>query len=756
MSFIVKKNISGKGYYYLNENKREGDKVKTKTIAYLGKTKKIAEKKMKEILKESEKKTESKNEEKEIKITYFVHGTTLDNEKKISSGWKDVGLSQLGIEQSKELKSKIKNEKFDVVFCSDLKRAVDSAKLTWGKNVEIIKDKRLRECNYGDYNGKESSIVEPLQEKSINVSFPNGENYEDVKKRMESFLDFLRKNYSGKNVAIVAHKAPQLTLEVLINNKNWKQAFSEDWRKVGKWQPGWKYLLKEKLNGTEGTPKLIQKEISIDEFANFCKRKGFVYPSSEIYGGLAGFWDFGSKGVLLKKNLEREWLNYFLGLDTNFFQIETSEIMPEKVFIASGHLKNFTDVAAKCKKGHIERADHLLEKNLNERFGGLGDKEIFNIISKNKINCSICKSPIDYVGPINMMFPIELGVGNTTKAFFRPETAQSPYVNFKLEYEINRNKLPLGLALVGRAYRNELSPRNMLIRQRAFNQAELQIFFNPSKVNSHSNFDEIQNYKLRVVISDQREKKEQMISCLDLSKRIPKFYVYYMAKVQQFYLDILQISPNLFRFYELNDKEKAFYNKYHFDMEINILDLGWVEMGGVHYRTDHDLKGHQEVSKQNLFVFDEESKEKFIPHVLELSFGIDRNFQALLGLSYFYDEKRKNVVLKIKPKISPIQIAVFPLIKNNSEINKLSKEVYKNLKENFNVSYDESGSIGRRYARNDEIGTPFCVTIDEESLRNNDVTMRNRDTTNQIRIKIKNLKNIVNDLIDGKIDFEKI
>ena len=349
-----------------------------------------------------------------------------------------------------------------------------------------------------------------------------------------------------------------------------------------------------------------------------------------------------------------------------------------------------------------------------------------------------------------MMFPIDLGVGNTTKAFFRPETAQSPYVNFKLEYDINRNKLPFGLALVGRAYRNELSPRNLLIRQRAFNQAELQIFFNPSKINDHPDFNKIINYKLKVVIASQRDKGEQIISCLDLSKRIPKFYVYYMVKVQQFYLDVLKIPKNLFRFYELNDKEKAFYNKYHFDMEIKFPDLGWVEMGGVHYRTDHDLKGHQEISKQNLFVFDEETKEKFIPHVLELSFGLDRLFQALITLSYYYDKERDNIILKLPAKFSPIKMAVLPLVKNNKKLVNLSREIFEELKEKWSVIYDSGGAIGRRYARQDEIGTPFCITIDEVSLKDRSITLRDRDTTEQIRVKIKDLVIIVTKILEGE------
>ena len=179
-----------------------------------------------------------------VKITYFVHGTTTDNEQHISSGWYDVKLSKLGIEQSIKLKDFIKGQKFDGVFCSDLKRAVDSANLTFKGEVKIVKDKRLRECNYGDFNAKASSIVEPMQEKSITKRFPNGESYEDVKVRIESFLADVKKKYDGKHIAIVAHKAPQLALDVIIKKKTWKQAFESDWRKSGKWQPGWEYLLK--------------------------------------------------------------------------------------------------------------------------------------------------------------------------------------------------------------------------------------------------------------------------------------------------------------------------------------------------------------------------------------------------------------------------------------------------------------------------------------------------------------------------------
>ncbi|MEK6871985.1 MAG: glycine--tRNA ligase [Nanoarchaeota archaeon] len=511
---------------------------------------------------------------------------------------------------------------------------------------------------------------------------------------------------------------------------------------------------KENTSQVESNIIPTRKQITIEELAMFCKRKGFVYPSGEVYGGLSGFYDYGHNGILLKRNFENIWRQYFLGLSDNYFEIEASEIMPENVFIASGHLKNFTDIAAKSKKGHIERADHLLEKYLKKRVDGLGVEELTSLLKEHKAVCSICQSLIDYIGPINMMFPVQLGIGTGTKAYLRPETAQSPYVNFKLEHEITRGKLPLGLALIGRAYRNELSPRNLLLRQRAFTQAELQIFFNPAKINEHEDFENIKKYLLRVVRTNEREKSAQYVSAQELAKEIPKFYVYHMVKVQQFYFEILKFPQEKFRFFQLNDKEKAFYNKYHFDMEAELDTLGWTEIGGVHYRTDHDLKGHQEISKKNLSVTDEETKQKFIPHVLELSFGVDRNFQTLMTFSYSIDEKRQNTILKLHPKLAPIKAAVFPIIKEE-QYETIAEHIVKDLKKEFMCVYDRSGSIGKRYARNDEQGTPFCITVDDKSPQDQKVTIRDRDTTQQIRVKIKDIKNVLRKLINEEITFEK-
>lgn len=490
---------------------------------------------------------------------------------------------------------------------------------------------------------------------------------------------------------------------------------------------------------------------SLEELSTFCKRKGFVYPTCEIYGGLAGLYDYGHLGTLLKHHLESMWRRYFLSLHDNFHEIEASEIMHEQTFVASGHLKNFTDFVALCEKGHAERADHALERKLKKRFEGLKQEELSEHITKNDIRCLTCGARLVSVDKLNLMFPLSLGTGAGAKAFLRPETAQSPYVNFKRQFELTRKKLPMGLALIGRAYRNEISPRNFILRQRAFTQAELQIFFNASFVNEHSEYAIYEKDLLRVVSSDHRENGVQLMSVKELSKKIPRFYAVHMALVQRFYLQILGVPEHAFRLYQLNDDEKAFYNMHHFDIELYLGELGWVETGGIHYRTDHDLKGHASVSKESMEVHDDSSGSKVVPHVLELSFGIDRLVYSMLHLAYTQDKETS--VLRLPPTLAPYSAAVFPLIAKGPAYD-LAREVYDQLKLDTSVSFDSSGSIGRRYARQDEIGTPYCITIDEASLESGNVTIRERDSTKQIRVPVDRVHAVIQSLVRGIVSFE--
>lgn len=482
--------------------------------------------------------------------------------------------------------------------------------------------------------------------------------------------------------------------------------------------------------------------INTEQLVTFCKKKGFIYPSSDIYGGVSGLYDYGHLGTKLKHNFENLWRSYFLNFDENFHEIETASIMHQKVFKASGHLENFVDPVAVSESGHFERADHLLEKSLGKRFEGLSIEEMKKLFDKHKIKCPVSGTKIVDVKVMNMMFPIQMGVGDSHTSYLRPETAQSPFVNFKLQFELLRKKLPMGLGLIGRAYRNEISPRNLTLRQREFTQAELQIFFNPNKINEHPDFDSVKDEKLKVLlVKDRGEKEVVEKSCKELVKSgLPKFYVYHLAKIQQFYLEEMKFSPDLFRLYQLDDKEKAFYNKFHFDIEVKLNGHGFTEMGGLHYRTDHDLKGHQKVSKQKMVVSDDLSGEKFIPHVLELSFGVDRNVYALLDLNYSDGEGRGNVVLSLPSNVTPFYCAVFPLVKNKELVLNKSKEVYSMLRKDFSTLFDITGSVGRRYARSDETGVKYCITIDFESLEDDCVTIRDRDTTEQERVKISNLK----------------
>lgn len=470
-----------------------------------------------------------------------------------------------------------------------------------------------------------------------------------------------------------------------------------------------------------------------EKVVELAKRRGFFFVSSEIYGGVAGLYDYGAMGTILKRKLENEWKKYFLGLDSNFFEIETSNIMPEKVFEASGHLSNFVDPVAKCKKcGTFHRADHIIEEFLHENFEGKSVEELTQIIQKHNIRCSRCKGELGDVSVLNMMFPVDIGAGKETHGYLRPETAQGAYVNFSRHFNILRMKLPLGLAIVGKAYRNEISPRQLLLRQREFTQAELQIFFDPAKIDEHPEWKTVSKYRLSILSG----KKAIEMTCDEAAKKLklPKFYAYHLAKVQQFFLEVLKIPKSKFRLRQLSDEEKAFYNKIHFDVEVELEETGFKEVGGVHYRTDHDLSGHQKVSGQSQEIFFD--NKRFLPHVLELSFGVDRIFYALLELNYA--EEKDRIILKLPPSLSPFTVAVFPLV-NKDKLPEKAEKIYEDLRLHFPTVYDDTGSIGKRYYRQDEIGTTVCVTVDYDTMKDETVTIRMRDTTKQSRAKVSKL-----------------
>jgi glycyl-tRNA synthetase len=492
--------------------------------------------------------------------------------------------------------------------------------------------------------------------------------------------------------------------------------------------------------------------MDISKMDDFAKKKGFFWPSAEIYGGFTGFYDYGSNGTLLKRKFENAWRKYFLGLSENFFEIEPSDIMHEKVFVASGHVESFVDPVAKCSKcGTQHRADHILEDFLKENFEGLTPEELKKIIKEKNVKCPNCRGDLKEIYVLNMMFPLD--VGGDKKGYLRPETAQGVYINFLRHFTLLRNKLPLGLAIVGKAYRNEISPRNLTTRMREFTQAELQIFFDPLELENHPIWEEIKSYKLMLHPVPKRDRKPIEIKCEDAVEemKIPKFYVWHMAKVQQFYLEVLKIPKSKFRFRELSSEERAFYNKIHWDIELDLPSLGgFKEVGGVHYRTDHDLLGHQKTSNKSQEIFF--SNKRMIPHVLELSFGVDRNIYALIEL--FYEENGDRTVLHLPSSVAPFQVAVFPLV-NKDGLDKKAREIFETLNKKFDAVFDFSGSIGKMYYREDERGTSYCITIDYDTLKKKDVTVRDRDSKKQVRVKLKDLEKTLENLLRGETDFEK-
>lgn len=500
----------------------------------------------------------------------------------------------------------------------------------------------------------------------------------------------------------------------------------------------------------------MTKETKNDKIMNIATKRGFFYPSAEIYGAKAGFWTYGHLGTLLKHNWENLWRSYFLGLADNYYEIEDCNMLPKEVFKSSGHLEHFNDPLTECRKCHFRfRADELIEDELKINVDGLKAEAMDKLIEDNKLKCPKCRAQeLDKVKWFNMMFDIRVGAIGSDIMYLRPETAQSPYLAFKREHQALREQIPFGLAVVGKAFRNEISPRQGFFRLREFTQAELQIFFDKDEIDKAEKWDEVKEYKLRLyLVKDRKAKKIEEVKCDEANKKlkIPKFYLYHAAKIQQFYLEKLKIPKEKFRFRELSEDERAFYNKIHFDIELDLETLGgFKEVAGLHYRTDHDLGAHQEGSKEKLEV--SINGKKFIPHVLELSFGVDRNVWALLDV--FFEEEKERTVFRFPANIAPMVAGIYPLV-NKDGLREKGEEVYNAIKKQYKTFYDDTGSVGRRYRRMDEIGAPYGITIDYDTMKDDTVTLRNRDSMKQIRVSIKELKEKIDKLINNEIEFEK-
>jgi len=428
-----------------------------------------------------------------------------------------------------------------------------------------------------------------------------------------------------------------------------------------------------------------EKDNKMEKIVSLCKRRGFVFPGSEIYGGLAGFYDFGPLGVEMKNNLKRLWWDWMTKDHDNVVGIDGAIITNPKVWEASGHLKSFVDPLVECKKCHHRfKADDIDVDKCPDCGGGLTEPKTFNIL-----------------------VPTELGVieGEKMRAYLRGEACQTIYLDFKNVLNSNRLKIPFGICQIGKAFRNEVTPGNFLYRQREFEQWDLQWFCHPDEMD--------------------------------------KWFEYWKEERMNWFKSIFRNPENL-GFYK--HEKLAHYAKKAFDIEYTASPVG-KEMEGIHWRGDWDLSGHSKYSGEDLSYTNPETNEKFIPNIVETSGGVDRAFLFLLLDAYVEEEER--IVLKLNPKIAPFKVAVFPLLKNKPELVEKAKEIYKELKKHFNTAWDDRGNIGKRYYAQDEIGTPYCVTVDFDSLEKGTVTVRERDSMKQEVIKIEELKSWIGEKINS-------
>ena len=474
--------------------------------------------------------------------------------------------------------------------------------------------------------------------------------------------------------------------------------------------------------------------MTYDDVMKLALERGFYFPSSEIYADAqAGFWEYGPSGVSLKNKFLELWRRELVRRD-KMIEIDGSQIMSKSVFVASGHLASFADPIVRCKKcKSTHRADKIIVEVSQIEIPESADLDEFDktIVEKN-IKCPKCNGDFENAKKFNMMFQVGIGPEGES-AYLRPETCQSIFVDFPRIFKTMRGKLPLGIAQTGKSFRNEIAPRQSLLRLREFYQAEIEVFCNPAKLNDLGKFSEIKDTKIRIQI-DNEIKSMTCKEAVD-SQIIPnEFVAYYLAILAEFY-EKTGINMEKSRFRKLGDKEKAFYAEVAFDFEVETA-VGWLELVACNYRADYDLNSHSDKSKEKFEVMD--GDEKVLPHVFELSMGIDRSMYTILEHSLREDKEHERMVLSLKPYLSPIHVGVLSLVKKDGLAEK-TDEVYLNIKRKYDVFLDHSGAIGRRYRRLDEVGAPYAITIDHQTLDDDTVTIRMRDSMEQSRIKISEL-----------------
>ncbi len=451
----------------------------------------------------------------------------------------------------------------------------------------------------------------------------------------------------------------------------------------------------------------------MEKIVSLCKRRGFVYPGSEIYGGLANTYDYGPLGTQLLKNIKDLWWQRFITSRSNMFGLDSNILMNPKVWEASGHTASFTDTLVDCREcNYRKRADHLIEeyfesKGEEKKVEGLSESQQDDIINQEKISCPNCgKFNWTPVRKFNILFETHLGIisGEKSLAYLRGEIAQGMFVNFKNILDSFSPKLPFGIGQMGTAFRNEITPGKFIHRTLSFNLSEFEYFFDPES----TSWEEIYKYW----------EQEMWIWCVS----------------------DMGLTADSLRWREHEADERSHYSKMTKDIEYKF-PWGFKELYGLAYRTDYDLKNHTEKSGTDLRYTDSSTGRKFIPHVIEPTFGMDRTLLSIMLSSYA--EEGDRVILKIKPKLAPYKVAVFPLVRNKPELMQKAQQVYSSLKTKHLAAWDDRGNIGKRYYSQDEIGTPWCVTIDYQTMEDDTVTIRERDTAEQTRISVQELDSYI-------------
>lgn len=499
-----------------------------------------------------------------------------------------------------------------------------------------------------------------------------------------------------------------------------------------------------------------------ERVVNLAERRGFVFKNSEIYGGMAGVFDYGNYGSEVKRNVESQWWKHFVSQRQDMVGIDGAILASPRVWEASGHTEAFNDPLVECPKCHEKyRADHLVEDELKISVDGLSVDKLGELITKHKVKCPKDKSELQIVRPFNLMFKTEVGAkgGEDSTAYLRPETAQLIFADFKRVQATSRKQLPFGIAQVGKAFRNEISPRNFVFRCREFTQMEIEFFVHPKKLNECDAIKHHYDRKATFVTEEDQKNNgagHGMTFREALDKKVigTRWHAYWIAECLA-WLESLGVKPGNLRLRQHVRTELSHYSSETWDIEYHY-PWGWKELQGIANRSDFDLKQHAIHSGADLSFFDDETKEKVVPYVIEPSIGVDRLIFTLLldAYSETTDAKASAIVLNLSPRVAPSQLGVFPLMKKDGMREK-ALEILEKMKSIAACEYDESGSIGKRYARSDECGIPYCMTVDYDTLKDDTVTLRERGTGRQIRVTLHALPKTITELVDGKLSFSE-